>query len=126
MQNFYTYNEFNELKSNCVTPTLFESLGMSKDTQKVIIKPNISSPDEETKKCPACNETINLEAKKCRFCGEMFDPEEVMRLIEERRAESEKEKAASGKQKCPICGNWNTYYDVYDNLFCPDCKKIRL
>jgi uncharacterized RDD family membrane protein YckC/DNA-directed RNA polymerase subunit RPC12/RpoP len=29
----------------------------------------------DTKRCPACAEIINSAAKKCRFCGEVFDPD---------------------------------------------------
>jgi hypothetical protein len=28
---------------------------------------------QEYGKCPACAEIIRLDAKKCRFCGEIFD-----------------------------------------------------
>jgi hypothetical protein len=39
--------------------------------------------DNETKVCPACAETIKLAAKKCRFCGEVFDPDKVEAMIAE-------------------------------------------
>lgn len=29
---------------------------------------------EATKQCPYCMETINADAKKCKFCGEILDP----------------------------------------------------
>lgn len=41
----------------------------------------------DTKKCPVCAEIIKLEAIKCRFCGEQFDPEDVARLAAQRRSE---------------------------------------
>ena len=33
--------------------------------------------EAESKKCPTCAESVKLEAIKCRFCGEEFDPGEV-------------------------------------------------
>ena len=39
-----------------------------------------------TRKCPACAEIIKLEAIKCRFCAERFDPQEVAGLVAERIA----------------------------------------
>lgn len=38
-----------------------------------------------TKKCPACAEIIMLEAIKCRFCGEKFDPSDVAREVAQYR-----------------------------------------
>jgi len=31
-------------------------------------------PAPETKQCPFCAENIKVEARKCRFCGEILDP----------------------------------------------------
>jgi hypothetical protein len=40
-------------------------------------------PKEQIKKeCPSCNKEIILEARRCRFCGEIFDPETLKRQIE--------------------------------------------
>lgn len=45
---------------------------------------NYSSQEILNKKCPVCAEVIKLEAIKCRFCGEKFDPaivnQEIMRV----------------------------------------------
>ncbi len=43
----------------------------------------------DTKKCPICAEIIKLEAIKCRFCGESFDPAEVARQVAQARNEDD-------------------------------------
>jgi hypothetical protein len=41
-----------------------------------------SNSSIKTKKCPSCAETINIEAIKCRFCGQALDPVDVHRKNE--------------------------------------------
>ena len=41
-------------------------------TTSMDIQPDVQSL---LKKCPLCSEAILKEAKKCRYCGEFFDPE---------------------------------------------------
>jgi hypothetical protein len=82
-------------------------------------------PFEETKKCPACAETIKLTATKCRYCGERFDADQVARDL----AAHETELASHvGQIRCPYCNQW----DVIPRAmlpgggfgpWCPHCKK---
>jgi uncharacterized RDD family membrane protein YckC len=69
----------------------------------------------DTKKCPACAETIKREAKKCRFCGEVLDPNLRMRNNDTQsnlfetcpkcnyKRQPEDDEFAS-KTECPKCG----------------------
>ncbi|MBC8484458.1 MAG: hypothetical protein H8D45_00240 [Bacteroidetes bacterium] len=96
----------------------FSSIGKSPDNgvDKLL--------DEETKICPECAETIKLKSKKCRFCGEQFDPEEITRLIAERIPQVVDRE---GKVLCPQCGTLDVYKTMTKDHgygdWCPNCKE---
>lgn len=76
--------------------------------------PDISA---DTKKCPACAETIKREAKKCRFCGEVLDHNPTWRNADTR---------SSQMRVCPKC---NYERQPKDDEFtptteCPKCGVI--
>ena len=54
----------------------------------------INSKDQ-FKKCPLCAEDIKLEALKCRYCSEEFDPDAVAEEIESQSADIYKGKTLS-------------------------------
>ena len=58
------------------------------------------SIENETKKCSKCSETIKIEAKRCRFCGEIFLVSDVEIQIMERQLGIYLENET---KKCPIC-----------------------
>jgi ssDNA-binding Zn-finger/Zn-ribbon topoisomerase 1 len=70
---------------------------------------------EDTKKCPACAETIKREAKKCRVCGEVLDPNLRMRNNDTQfnlfqtcpkcnYERQPKDEDFTPKTECPQCG----------------------
>ena len=61
--------------------------GRSHQTSEVEPQRDSESQERTMKKCPACAELIQLEAIKCRFCGERFDPTDVARLVAEAKSE---------------------------------------
>jgi hypothetical protein len=81
---------------------------------------------DSEKKCPVCAEIINLDATKCRFCGEQFDPLDVICQVG-----AVKEKivamAAAGHRRCPYCGAWDVVTAVQPKgglgPWCPHCQR---
>lgn len=89
----------------------------------------VVSLESETKKCPECAETVKLEAKKCRFCGQAFGPDKVAQEIAARRMVLQEEygRLQKGERRCPQCGNWDVInamrHDGAIGPFCPNCKR---
>ncbi len=82
----------------------------------------------ETKKCPDCTEIIKLEARKCIFCGHVFNEDDLIKQIEKRRAEIlEIGMARKGCIQCPRCGRWSVYKDYMPDGsivdWCPHCEE---
>jgi hypothetical protein len=82
------------------------------------------SLDHETKKCHQCAETIKLEAYKCRFCGEQFDPEAVKQEIYD--CKKKLCRLAAGERQCQRCGSWEVHRafieDGSQGWWCPNCE----
>ena len=59
--------------------------------------------EQETKRCPYCGEEILAVAKKCKHCGEWFEPKEI----------------AKEQKPCPVCGE---LIDTNSSI-CPYCQE---
>jgi hypothetical protein len=58
--------------------------------------------ENDRRPCPMCGEMIPVEAAKCRFCREIFDPE--LRRMEEKK--KKKKKRASASDDDLSAGEW--------------------
>jgi hypothetical protein len=81
---------------------------------------------DSEKKCPACAETIKLEALKCRFCGHHFDPDQVAQEVANLH-EIIAAMTDSGLRRCPHCNLWDVVTAVQPGgglgPWCPHCQK---
>lgn len=62
------------------------------ENRSVAPQPSAAPPEKKEpvrKECPSCSEKIILEARRCRFCGEIFDPETLKSQIEAGRAQAQ-------------------------------------
>jgi hypothetical protein len=50
--------------------------------------------DEERRPCPMCGEMIRVNAGKCRYCGEIFDP--TLRRLERKRKGTDSDSMTTG------------------------------
>jgi len=58
--------------------------------------------DSKFKKCPFCAEEINIDAIKCKHCGELLKSKEIAQLIACKKCNN----LYNNKlPKCPKCGN---------------------
>lgn len=73
--------------------------------------------ERNMKKCPVCAELIKLEAIKCRFCGEKFDPADVARQVTEARNEDSFENRV-------LCSDGNCIGVIGPDGRCRVCGKV--
>lgn len=81
--------------------------------------------DQATKKCPLCAEIIKFAALKCRFCGELFNPEQLDQAVAERR-QFLQAMAVQGRKQCPHCHQWDVHHATIEGGghgdWCPHCQ----
>jgi hypothetical protein len=70
----------------------------------------------DTKKCPVCAEVIKLEAIKCRFCGEKFDPADIARQVAKAKNEDSFENRV-------LCSDGRCIGVVGSDGRCKECGK---
>jgi len=64
--------------------------GILEEEQEVV-----AERDDDRRPCPACGEMIIADAAKCRFCGEIFDPE-LKRLEKKKKRKSSDSRMTGG------------------------------
>ena len=87
---------------------------------------NVEIPplEEQLKKCSMCAEKIKLEALKCRFCGEMFDKDEVNKQANKFK-ENAKNKLVNSEDFSDriLCSDGNCIGILGSDGNCKECGK---
>lgn len=92
------------------------------NTQVFMEESDVKLPDRDIseeghiKKCPVCAETIKLEAIKCRFCGEKFDPNDVAKQVAEFKSKDSFENRI-------LCSDGNCIGIIGPDGKCKECGK---
>ena len=84
--------------------------------------------ENDQKKCPSSAESIKLEALKCRYCGEVFDPSDVEKLFEERKGFIEEQPQVEERKDKFEELKLNKEYELIEGksggAFCVACGKV--
>ncbi len=112
----------------CISPKKLEMTPPAQANPVPLNAQGQISLTQETKTCPKCAESIKLEALKCRFCGENFDPDHVANQTARVKKDLEQKQALfiQGKKQCPRCQQWDVHRayieDGGQGDWCPHCK----